>query len=213
MATTIYGLDTYTAHAKLSAASWNEAVQALDRVGRVLAAPRANGVVSGWQFGASASTVTSGAGVVGPNYCKTTAAQSISGLVNGTNYVFARAKGGSPASGTVDFVARASTSAITNADGVTYATRIGYIVKTAGAISGVHSSGTAVHPRDKLFTTDRNALVAPGGFTGLTTTQALLDGMRYSGAVLQYRTRTITLKGGLVTAVATTGAWTTVPTV
>lgn len=217
MSTTVLGMSTYAAAEVPTAAGWNSSLYALDRVARVLAYPNNGGVVSGWQLAAAKSTVTSGAGVIGPFYCQTTASQVISGIVSGAgtlNYIYARADSGSPASGTVDFVARTTSGALLNPDGITYAARIGYLKMNAGAVSGAYNSGSVTFPRSKPWTVNvRNRLVQPGGATGAVTTQALQNALRYSGAALQYQTRTLTLVNGMVTALATTGAWTTVPSV
>ncbi len=200
MSTTLLSLPTYTGPAMLPATAWNGLVYTVDNLNRAFAADGARGVVSGWGLTVAKSTVTSGGGIVGGAYAKTTGSQLISGLQNGRNYIYARADGGTPASMTVDFIARLTSTAVTNQDGVTYTARLGYLQRTAGAVSGVYPSGTANWPRDKVL-------------SGVTETRALLDGVRYSGAVLQYRSRNLQLNHGIVIGTATTGAWTTAPTV
>jgi hypothetical protein len=133
MATTYLALlnGTVTGQA-LPAADWNKTVGAVDRTGGLLYALFGSGWLRGWQLTSGATTVTSGAGQVGACFCSTTAAQAISGLAVGANYVFAKGKAGSPASGVVDFVARATSAAVTNADGVTTAVLIGKATYATG---------------------------------------------------------------------------------
>jgi hypothetical protein len=127
--------------AALPAADWNKAAAVVDRTGGLLYAIFGSGRLSGWTLTSGASTVTSGAGQVGACWCKTTAVQAISGLASGsTNYVFAKTDAGSPASGTVDFVARLTSAAVTNTDGVTAAVCLGsahYVAAT-----GLHAIST-----------------------------------------------------------------------
>lgn len=244
MSTTLLGLPTYTGPNMLSAATWNKTVQALDNANRALALQFNKGVTSGWQLSTTKSTVTSGAGVVGGLFARTTASQVISGLANGRNYVFARADGGTAASQTIDFIARATSAAITNPDGVTYATRLGYLQRTAGVCSGATNSGNVGFPRDKLFVLSANKAVFPGGAklwttgatslrtvggfvvsgtlralgaiyasttgSGITENRNVIDAVRLSGAVTEYRTRQLTINRGLIIATATTSAWTNV---
>jgi hypothetical protein len=118
----------------LPAASWNKMTEAQDRGGgQMMAALFVGGVKAGWSLTSGASTISSGNGQVGPCWCVTGAAQAISGLVSGsTNYVFAKTNGGSPASGTISFVARATSTTIANTDGVTSAVILGKGTYVAG---------------------------------------------------------------------------------
>lgn len=243
MSTTVLGLTTFTGPAPLSRADWNRVAYSVDNGNRVLAAVLNKGVVSGWQLSTTKSTVTSGAGVVGGLYGRTTASQVISGLANGRNYIFARLDGTTATSQTIDFVSRTTSAAITNPDGVTQATRLGFLQRTAGAVSGVTNSGNAGFPRDKLFTISANKAVLPGGAklwasgattvrtnglvtsgalralgaiyasttgSGITENRNVIDGLRLSGAVTEYRTRQLTINRGIIISTATTSAWTNV---
>jgi hypothetical protein len=110
----------------LSAANWNKAAGAVDRDALALYNLLGNGVKTGWTLTSGASTVAAGAGYVGTCWCVTAAAQAVSGLYSGsTNYVFAKTNAGSPASGTIDFVARLTSAAVTNYDSVTQAVYLG----------------------------------------------------------------------------------------
>lgn len=110
----------------LAAANWNKMADAQDRAGLMQYELFDGGRDTGWGIASGTSTVTSGQGQVGPAWCVTGVSQAISGLLNSsTNYIFARTDAGSPASGTVDFVARATSTAITNNDGATLAVLLG----------------------------------------------------------------------------------------
>ncbi|MFA5716045.1 MAG: hypothetical protein WC998_09905 [Candidatus Paceibacterota bacterium] len=142
----------------LPAASWNTLAGAQDRAGMVPYNLLGNGVFSGWHLTSGASTITSGAGFVGHCWCNTAAAQSISGLVAAsTNYVYAKADAGSPASGTIDFVARATSAGVTNYDGATAALYLGKgTYASATGIKSITSTGKATWSIDH------------GGLTGLS---------------------------------------------
>lgn len=177
MATTYLGLLSGTATGDaLSAANVNKLTGAVDRNGAMMYGLFSGGRVTGWTLTSGAATVVSGTGQVGACWCVTTGSQSVSNLTSGTNYVFAKTDAGSPASGTVDFVARTTSAAIANADGVsnavllgkgTYNTTSGFIAVDAtmrtdwqldhGALGGLtdddHSqymqdATLALHPRD-----------------------------------------------------------------
>jgi hypothetical protein len=142
----------------LPAASWNKAAGAVDRIAQVPYNLLGAGIKSGWNITSGASTVTSGMGLIGACWCRTTAAQAISGLAAGsTNYVYAKADAGSPASGTLDFVARATSAGVTNTDGVTAALYVGKAVYIAA--TGLKT----------IVTTGRSAwAIDHGGLGGLT---------------------------------------------
>lgn len=125
----------------LSAADLNKANTTLDRIGLKVYALLGSGRLSGWGLTSGGTTVASGAGAVGACYCTTTTSQVISGLAVGANYVFAKTDTGSPASGTIDFVARATSAAITNADGITNAVLLGKATYATGTgITAVDST-------------------------------------------------------------------------
>ncbi len=142
----------------LSAANWNKAAGAQDRLAQVPYNLLGAGVFSGWTLTSGASTVAAGAGLVGTCWCVTAAVQAVSGLLNtSTNYVYARTDAGSPASGTLDFVARATSAGVTNYDATTPALYLGkahYVAAT-----GLHT----------IVTTNRDAWgIDHGGLLGLT---------------------------------------------
>jgi len=172
MATTMFGLPTFSDHSEVLSADFNQIPWAVDRLGRAVDAARNQGVIAGWQAASGVSTITSGQGVIGGCYCVTTGSQAISGLqASSTNYLFARLNSGSPTSGTVDFVARLTSSPLTNPDGATYAVRLGYVTMSGNTISGVYGSGTSTFPRDKLVRladNTANLMVVDGPF-GLAT--------------------------------------------
>lgn len=115
MATTNYGLaDGKTTDDFLAASEWNQVPDTLDRIlGALVRYFTMESVRTGWSI-AAAKTVGAGAGWCGMAYCVTTEAQAITGLTNGAlNYVFARADGTSPESGTVTFIASTSSTKTT----------------------------------------------------------------------------------------------------
>ena len=119
----------------LSAANWNAMTGAQDRGGGLMQwALWGSGRKTGWGLTSGASTVQSGTGQVGPCWCVTAAAQAVSGLQTGaTNYIHAITTAGSPASGVVKFVARATSAVVTNNDGITTGILLGkatYIATT-----------------------------------------------------------------------------------
>lgn len=212
MATAILGLSTGVASAKLPAAAYNPALYAQDRLARALAYPNNGGVIAGLQLTANKSTVTSGQCLVGPFYVAFTGSQVISGLTAGAaarRYIYVRADGGSPASGTCDIVARTTSAALFNPDGITYAARLGYVVMSTNKVSGAHNSGSVAFPRSKPWTISKGALTR-AGLTGATTAPTVTKDLRYSGALMQSRTRTVSVSGGVVVGLAGTGAWTAV---
>jgi len=142
----------------LSAANWNKAAGAVDRVAQVPYNLLGNGVLSGWTLTSGASTISAGTGYVGTCWCVTLAAQAVSGLYSGsTNYVFAKTDAGSPASGTIDFVARLTSAAVTNYDSVTQAVYLGKA--TFATATGL---GTATTTNRDTWSIDH------GGLTGLS---------------------------------------------
>jgi len=127
----------------LGASDWNKLVQAVDRGGgAVVRELLGQGVLRGWELCAGHSTVSSGAGLVGACLCETAGEQAISGLTAGlVNYVYARTDAGSPAAGTVSFVARTASGPVSNDDGVTQAVLLGKGMCRAGSgLSGIDSS-------------------------------------------------------------------------
>lgn len=212
MATAILGLTTGNASAKLSAVKYNQVLYAEDRLARALAYPNNGGVIAGLQLAAAKSTVTSGQAIVGPFYVAFTGSQVISGLTAGAaarRYIYARADGGSPLSGTVDLVARTTSAALLNPDGITYSARLGYLVMSGSVVSGAHNSGSVAFPRDKPWTITKGALTRAGA-TGVTGGPTVITALRLSGAVTEYKTRTLSFSGGVCWATATTSAWTNV---
>lgn len=140
----------------LEAADWNKVTEANDRTGYMFNSLLGGGRVSGWGIASGTSTIASGTGNVGACWCATNAAQAISNLAAGTNYVFAKTDAGSPASGTIDFIARTTSAAITNADGQTNAVLLGkgsYV-----AASGFTSVDTSIRT---------NWIIDHGGLSGL----------------------------------------------
>lgn len=212
MGTAILGLTTGVASAKLSAVKYNQGLYSEDRLARVLAYPNNGGVIAGLQLTAAKSTVTSGQVILGPFYASFTGSQAISGLTAGVGtrrYIYARADGGSPASGTVDIVARTTSAALLNPDGITYAARLGYVVMSTNTVSGVYNSGSVAFPRSKPWTITKGAFTR-AGLTGATTAPTVTKDLRWSGALMQSRTRTVSVSGGVVLALAATGAWASV---
>lgn len=125
----------------LPAADWNKLAGVVDRNALLLYSLFGGGRKSGWGLNSGTSTVDLGTGQVGPFWCATAASQAISGMAAGTCYVFAKTDAGSPASGTVDFVRRATSAAILNADGVTNAVLLGKCdYNTTTGIHAVDSS-------------------------------------------------------------------------
>ncbi len=126
MATTYLALlNGVATGAPLPAADWNKFTGAVDRQAALQYALWGSGRLTGWGITSGTSCVASGTGQVGGCYCVTTVSQAISGLASGTMYVFAKTDAGSPASGTIDFVARTTSGTVTNADGVTAAVILG----------------------------------------------------------------------------------------
>lgn len=159
MATTYLQLLNGTATGDtLSAANLNKANCAVDRIAQVPYNLLGAGIKSGWSLTSGATTVTSGMGLIGACWCRTTAVQTISGLLAAsTNYVYAKADAGAPASGTVDFVARATSAGVTNTDGVTAALYLGKA--TYAASTGLKT----------IVTTNRSTWsIDHGGLTGLS---------------------------------------------
>lgn len=149
MATTYLGLLNGAATGDtLTAANWNKAADSLDRTAQMFAGLFGGGVKTGWSLQSGATTVTTGTGQVGACWCVTTASQAVSNLVSGTNYVHAKADAGAAASGTVDFVARTTSTLITNYDAVTSAILLGKVTynSTSGFIA-VDSTLRADWPR------------------------------------------------------------------
>lgn len=116
------GKNTGDAVAASELNKWNNAV---DAGARKLYELLGQGCLSGWSITSGTSTISSGSAAIGACHCITTTSQAISGLASGTMYVFARTDAGSPASGTVDFVARTTSATVTNYDGVTDALLLG----------------------------------------------------------------------------------------
>lgn len=126
MATTYLALlDGVVSEDAFGHADHNKITNALDRQALMGYSLWAGGRNSGWGVTSGTSTIAAGAGQVGPCWCVTGGAQAVSGLASGQQYVFAQTDVGSPASGTVDFVARGTSAAITNADGITNAVLLG----------------------------------------------------------------------------------------
>lgn len=126
MATTYLALlNGTTSGQAISAANWDKLTGAVDRQAAMQYALWGSGRLAGWSLTSGTSCVASGSGQVGPCYCATTASQAISGLASGTMYIFAKTDAGSPASGTLDFVARTTSGAVANSDGVTAAVLLG----------------------------------------------------------------------------------------
>jgi len=158
MATTYLALLDGTATGDtLTAASWNKVTNAIDRGALTEYSLWGTGRKSGWGITSGASTVATGGGLVGGCWCATAASQAISGLSAGTRYVFARADAGSPASGTIGFVARATSATVTNADGVTEACLLG---------KGVYVSASGFTSVDSSIRD--NWVIDHGGLSGLT---------------------------------------------
>lgn len=110
----------------LAATQWNDTTAAIDRVAVQGYKAQWNGVLSGWNLTSGLSTVTSGQGLVGPCWCRSTASQSISNLAAGsTNYVYAVTDADSAHSGTIDFKARTVSGAVTNYDAQTSGVLVG----------------------------------------------------------------------------------------
>ena len=119
----------------LAATQWNKLTEGMDRQGLMAWELDGSARKAGWCLTSGATTLTSGSGQVGPCWCVTVTSQAISGLTAAaTNYVFAKTDAGSAASGTVDFVARATSTAIANLDGYTAALLLGkaYYAATTG---------------------------------------------------------------------------------
>jgi len=125
-------------------------VETIERVSRRMWHHRFRGVMSGWTACASSrSTVAAGYGCVGGLFASTAATQAVSGLANGTNYVFAKTKNGTAASGTIQFVGRATSAAIANYDAVTSALLIGKFIRAVGAVTSTYNA-----PRTYLYSYD-----------------------------------------------------------
>lgn len=141
----------------LEAANWNKVTDANDRTGYMFYGLLGGGRVNGWGITSGTSTVASGTGNVGACWCVTNSSQVISNLADSsTNYVFAQTDAGSPASGTIDFVARTTSAAITNADGETNAVLLG---------KGAYVAATGFTTVDTSIRTNWN--IDHGGLSGL----------------------------------------------
>ena len=102
-----------------------------------------SGRVNGWVLTSGASTVASGAGQVGPAWCKTAAVQAISGLTgSGVKYIHAITQAGSPASGVVKFVSRTTSTAVANYDSITTGVCLGKA--TYVALTGLKAIDTGM---------------------------------------------------------------------
>lgn len=128
------------------AVNYNDQAEAVDRLGQSVWYARKGGAQSGWQLPSTAgdSQVTTGIGYIGPVLCRTTAAQVISGLAVGGNYIHAITDTSSARTGTPVFSARNTSAAVTNADGTTTGTLLGWLdynattgVRGATAVSGL----------------------------------------------------------------------------
>lgn len=159
MATTYLGLVNGCAAAgSLAATAWNQMAGAQDRGGGLMMYSLfSGGRKTGWSLQSGTSTVTSGTGQVGACWCSNTASQAISGLSAATCYVFAKADSGAAASGTVDFVARTTSTAITNYDGITPAVLLG---------KAHYNTTTGMHTIDSSIRT--NWQIDHGGLAGLS---------------------------------------------
>jgi hypothetical protein len=209
MATAILGLNTNSVGDKLSAVQYNKGLYAEDRLARVIGYQNNAGVIAGLQLTVNKSTVTSGQCLVGPFYVSFTGSQVISGLTAGVaarRYIYARADGGSPASGTFDIVARTTSAALLNPDGITYAARLGYVVMSTNKVSGVYNSGNANFPRSKPLTISANKTVLPGGaklYTSGTAASLVVTpgSFRALGGVIHLSTDTYLARSGANTLV------------
>ena len=105
-----------------------------------------NGAHTGWEIDVTGK-VSAGCGLVGACWCKTTAAQAITGLTSGAvNYVTAELTETSAPQGEVAFVARLSATAPANAVGLGTVT-----VAADGTITGVaNDAGNANRQRHGL---------------------------------------------------------------
>lgn len=112
--------DTY------AATEHNKLVETIDRNALMNWSLFGSGRHSGWYIISGASTVSSGTGQVGPAWCKNAAAQAISGLTgSGIKYIHAITTAGSASSGVAKFVARDTSTAVTNYDTITTGVCIG----------------------------------------------------------------------------------------
>ncbi len=106
--TNIYGLPTgVVADDFIEPEHHNRIADSLDRIlGNFLQQIMADGALSGWQISES-KQVSAGQGLVAGCWCKTTAAQDITGLTDDlTNYIFATTTAQSPDEGSVAFIAQ-----------------------------------------------------------------------------------------------------------
>lgn len=134
--------------------NYNDQAEAIDRLGQSVWYARKGGAQSGWQLPSSAgdSQVTTGIGYIGPVLCRTTAAQVISGLAVGTNYIHAITDTSSARTGTPVFSARTTSAAVTNADGTTLGVLLGKL--TYNAATGVTDASAASGLRSVDFAMD-----------------------------------------------------------
>lgn len=139
----------------LAAADWNSLVATQDRAALMQYDLFAGGgVYSGWTMTSGSSYIAAGYGQVGGCWCKTATSQAISGLAAGTVYIFAKSDAGSAASGTVDFVSRATSAAITNYDSTTNAVCLGKATYAAGTgLKALDTTLRANHAIARLIAT------------------------------------------------------------
>jgi len=124
----------------LSHLYWNDAVEAIDRIGEALWVLGLRGAVSGWTLPATAgvSSITQGYGMIGPAFCRTTISTTISGLQSGSNYVHLITTASAGWAGTLAAKARTTSSPVANADGTTSGIILGTIPwnSTTGVLAG-----------------------------------------------------------------------------
>jgi hypothetical protein len=132
--------DTGSQAGALSHLHWNDLANAVDRIGEALFRLRIQGPLSGWALPETStiSQINRGYGMIGAQYCETAASETISGLQAGTNYVHLTADPSAGWAGGVNAKARATSTALLNADG----TSSGIILGTLGwaALTGVQES-------------------------------------------------------------------------
>ena len=126
----------------LSHTYYNDAMGAIDRLGRGLYEARVQGAVSGWRLPAAAgvSRITQGKGLVGPQLLVTTASATISGLQNGTNYIHVVAAASAGWAGGIAAKARTTSAPLLNTDGTSSGIILGKV--TRNALTGV-TAGSA----------------------------------------------------------------------
>lgn len=105
----------------LSHLYWNDAVEAIDRIGEALWTMGLRGAISGWTLPTTAgvSQINRGYGMIGPAFCRTAVSTTISGLQSGSNYVHLITTGSAGWAGTIAAKARTTSAPIANADGTT----------------------------------------------------------------------------------------------